>query len=122
VVIGRRHALKRRDDEAHADLGSTGEIEDCEIVNMSLSPIGNPAWETIRGVRFAMQYGPSLVAILVTNAALDEIELVPESGYLARFNKHRDTIEKVASGKHQRGQIKESGVVVVQAGDLKPIS
>ena len=122
VVIGRRHALKRRDDEAHADLGSTGEVEDCEIVSVSLSPIGNPAWETIRGVRFAMQYGPSLIEILVTNAALDEIELVPESTYLARFNKHRDAIEKVASGKHQRGQIEESGVVVVQAGDLKPIS
>jgi uncharacterized protein DUF1488 len=96
VVIGRRPELKRRDDEAHADLGSTGEVENCEIVSMSLSPIGNPAWETIRGVRFAMQYGPSLVEILVTNAALDEIELVPESGYLARFNKHRDAIEKVA--------------------------
>ena len=63
---------------------------------MSLSPIGNPAWKTVRGVRFAMQYGASLVAILVTNAALDEMELVPEKGYLERFNKHRDAIEKVA--------------------------
>ena len=76
---------------------------------MSFSPVGNPAWEAIRGVLCAMQNGPSLFAILVTNATLVEIELVPESGYLARFNKHRD----VASGKHQRGQTEESGVVVV---------
>jgi hypothetical protein len=86
---------------------------------MGLSPIGNPAWKTVRGVRFAMQYGASLVAILVTNAALDEMDLVPESGYLERFNRHRDAIEKVASSKHQRGQIEESGVVVVQAADMK---
>jgi len=91
----------------------------CEVASMSLSPIGNPAWKTVRGVRFAMQYGASLVAILVTNAALDEMELVPESGYLERFNKHRHAIEKVASSKHQRGQIEESGVVVVQAADMK---
>jgi len=32
---------------------------------------------------------------------------------------HRDAIEKVASSKHQRGQIEESGVVVVQAADMK---
>jgi hypothetical protein len=28
---------------------------------MSLSSVGNPAWETIRGVRFAMLYGATLV-------------------------------------------------------------
>ena len=91
---------------------------------MSLSSIGNPAWETIRGVRFSMLHGATLVAILITHDVLDEIERAPPGvgGRLACFNKHRDAIEKVASGKHQRGQIEESGVVVVQAGDLKPIS
>ena len=44
---------------------------------MSLSSVGNPAWETIRGVRFAMLCGPTLVAILVTHAALDDIERAP---------------------------------------------
>jgi len=89
---------------------------------MGLSSVGNPAWETIRGVRFAMLYGATLVGILVTNAALDDIERAPAGvgGYLACFNKHRNTIEQVASAKHQRGQLDETGVVIVQAGDLRP--
>lgn len=89
---------------------------------MSLSPVGNPAWNTVRGVRFAMLHGPSLVAVLVTHEALDDIDRgsARAGGHLARFNEHRDAIEKVASTKHQRGQIEESGVVIVQAGDVKP--
>ena len=91
---------------------------------MSLSPVANPAWETIRGVRFAMLYGPTLVAVLVTHAALDNIELPTPvvDGHLACFNKHRDAFEQVASGKHQRGQLEESGTVIVEVGDLKMMS
>jgi hypothetical protein len=67
-------------------------------------------------VRFAMLCGPTLVAILVTHAALDDIER------LACFNKHRDALELAASAKHQRGQHDESGAVIVDAGDLKTSS
>jgi uncharacterized protein DUF1488 len=90
---------------------------------MSLSSVGNPAWETIRGVRFAMLHGSTLVAVLVTHAALDDIERArPGVGrYLACFNKHRDAIEQVANVKHQRGQCEESGAVIVQGGDLKSL-
>jgi hypothetical protein len=64
---------------------------------MSLSSIGNPAWNTARGVRFAMQYGPTLVAVMVTHAALDNIELATPGvgGHLACFNKHRDALEQI---------------------------
>lgn len=91
---------------------------------MSLSSVANPAWETIRGVRFAMLYGSTLVAVLVTHAALDDIERARSrvGEHLACFNKHRDAIEKIASLKHQRGQCEESGAVIVQAGDLKSSS
>jgi hypothetical protein len=88
---------------------------------MSLLSVGNPAWETIRGVRFGMLYGPTLVAVLITHAALDDLEL-PSSeaeGHLARFNKHRATLEQAASAKHQRGQLEENGAVIVQVSDLK---
>ena len=37
---------------------------------MSLSSVANPAWETIRGVRFAMLDGSTLVAVLVTQQRL----------------------------------------------------
>ena len=36
---------------------------------MSLSSVGNPAWQMIRGVRFAMRNGPTLVPVLVTHDA-----------------------------------------------------
>ena len=88
---------------------------------MSLRSVANPAWETIRGVRFAMLYGPTLVTVVVTHAALGDIEHVSPGvgGPLACFNRHRDVIEQVASAKHQRRQLEESGAVIVQAGDLK---
>ena len=88
--------------------------------SMNLTPVGNPAHETIRGVRFAMLGGFELLTVLVTHTALDEIEAQrPENvGYLDRFDKYRDRFEQIASSKHQRGQVETSGVVIVDAGDL----
>ena len=88
---------------------------------MSLSSVGNPAWDTIRGVRFAMRHGPTLIAILVTHDAVDEVEpaATGDGGQLARFNKHRDRFELAASAKHQRGQFEEDGLVTVDVADLK---
>jgi hypothetical protein len=56
---------------------------------MNQTSIGNPAHETTRGVRFAMLGGFGLVTVLVTHAALDEIEPQrPENAnYLDRFDR-----------------------------------
>ena len=91
---------------------------------MSLASVGYPAWNTIRGVRFTMLYGQTLVPVLVTHDALDDVERDPPAlgGHLACFNEHRDAIENVANAKYQRRQLEEGGVVIVQAGDLKPSS
>jgi hypothetical protein len=72
-------------------------------------------------MRFAMQFGPTLVPILVTPGALESLELPAAGvgGYLACFNKHRDMFEQVASAKHQRGQFDEVSGVAVEAADLK---
>ena len=43
-------------------------------------------------------------------------------GHLACFNKNRDAIEKIASAKHERRQLEDGGVVIVEAGDLKSLS
>jgi hypothetical protein len=88
---------------------------------MSLSSVGNPAWETIRGVRFAMLYGSTLVPVLITHAAVDDIEPTAPGvgGHLACFNKHRDTFEQAARAKHRRGELEENGAVLVLAGDLR---
>jgi hypothetical protein len=88
---------------------------------MSLSSVGSPAWQSIRGVRFSMLNGPTLVPVLVTPDAVDEVEpaISEDSGQLPRFNKHRDRFEVAASAKHQRGQLEEDGTVVVDVADLK---
>ena len=87
---------------------------------MSLSSIGNPAHETIRGVRFAMLGGVELVVILVTHGALDEVEASPpaKGTYLDRFEKFREQFEQIASSKHQRGQVEITGAVIVEARDV----
>ena len=66
---------------------------------MSLSPTACPAWESIRGVRFTMLYGPTLVTVLVTHAALDNIDHARTrgGGHLACFHKHRYAIEQVSN-------------------------
>ena len=91
---------------------------------MSLTPIGNPAWETIRGIRFAMRHGSLLVPVLITNAAVEAIEPPTPGvgGHLACFNKHRNTFEEAARAKHQRQKFTESGMVMVEPGDLKLIT
>ena len=67
-----------------------------------------PAWESIRGVRFAMQFGPTLVPVLVTPGALESLEFPTAGvgGYLACFNRHRHTFEQVASAKHHIGSMR----------------
>jgi hypothetical protein len=69
-----------------------------------------------------MMYGPTLVTIVVTHAALSEIDDVTLGGHLARFEKHRGTFERVADIKHQRGVREQSGAVTREAGDLKTFS
>jgi hypothetical protein len=55
---------------------------------MRLSSIANPAWETIRGVSFSMLHGPTLVTIMVTHAALSEIDdVTPGVGVISRASR-----------------------------------
>jgi hypothetical protein len=88
---------------------------------MNLSSVGNPAWETVRGVRFAMLRGSVLVPVLITHAAVAGIE-PPTSGvggHLTCFNKHRDAFEQIASAKNERQPLAEAGMLIVDVGDLK---
>ena len=52
---------------------------------MHLTPIANPPHETIRGVQFAMLGGAGLVAVLVTYAALEELEALRPDTEAARI-------------------------------------
>ena len=85
-----------------------------------LTSIAYPAYETIRGVRFAMLDLGEIVDILVTHAALDRLEapLVSDGDSLARFAKHRGRFEQVANDKYVRGDAEEDGSIAVLPGDL----
>jgi hypothetical protein len=117
VHVEQHQALEPWDVGADTVLGSTDERER----EVSLSSVGNPAWQSIRGVRFAMRNGPTLVAILVTHDAVDDVEKATagDGGLLARFSKHRDRFELAASAKHQRGKFEEDGLVIVDVADVK---
>ena len=88
---------------------------------MALSSIAQPAHETIRGVKFAMRDGGMLVSILVMHAALQVLEWSPPGSgdYLARFDRHRDRLERIAHKKHIQGQIEGDGSIVVQKSDVQ---
>jgi hypothetical protein len=85
-----------------------------------LLAIAYPANVTIRGVRFAMLDLGDLVDILVTHAALDRTEAPAGSGgdYLARFDKHRESFERVANAKFVRGETEDDGSIVLLPGDF----
>jgi hypothetical protein len=61
------------------------------------------------------------VAILVVHAALQTIEWSPPGSgdYLARFERHRERLEQIASKKHARGLTEKDGSIIVQRSDLK---
>jgi len=88
---------------------------------MSLASVAQPAHETVRGVKFAMLDGTTLVVVLVAHAALQSLEWSPPGSgdYLARFEKFRARLEGVASRKHDRGLIEDNGSIFVQREDLK---
>ncbi len=85
-----------------------------------LLPIAYPPNVAVRGVRFAMLDLGELVDILVTHAALDRMEApgVGGSDYLARFEKHRVSFERVANDKFVRGETENDGSIAVLPGDF----
>ena len=86
---------------------------------MSLSPVAHPPHGTIRGVKFAMLDGTVLVNILVANEVIQSLEWSPPGSgdYLSRFEKHRVTLEGIASNKHDRSDIEENGSLIIRRGD-----
>jgi hypothetical protein len=63
--------------------------------------------------------GTVLVNIFVANEVLQALEWSPPGSgdYLSRFEKHRVTLEQIASNKHGRGEIEENGVILIRKGD-----
>ena len=81
--------------------------------------------DTSRGiVRFVMRDGGKRVEVLVSNAALDDVDNVSadECSYFHRFKKHRQRFEYIASEKYDKGYVELDGTVRIKSMDLPLIS
>jgi hypothetical protein len=80
--------------------------------------------QAIRSVRFAMKDGAKTVFVLVSNTALEDIEVWPpeDCGYLQRFKQSRKSFEKIASAKYDKGYLESDGSVCIRSVDLPPWS
>jgi hypothetical protein len=75
-------------------------------------------------VRFVMRDGGKRVVILVSNAALDDVDniSIDECSYFHRFKEHRQRFEVIASEKYDKGYVELDGTVRIKAIDLPLIS
>jgi hypothetical protein len=79
----------------------------------------------LRGiVRFVMRDGAKRVNIVVSNAALDDLDYVTRAdcSYFHRFKEHRLQFETIASQKYDRGYVENDGTVCIKAADLPLVS
>jgi hypothetical protein len=77
--------------------------------------------DTYRGiVRFVMRDGSKRVDVLVSNAALDDLDYVSRAdcSYFHRFKEHRQHFETIASDKYDKGYVEMDGTVCIKAADL----
>jgi hypothetical protein len=93
---------------------------------MPLLPIARPAIadRTTRAVRFTMRDGSRPVSVLVSNPALESIDIVPigQDDYFATFKLYRKSFERIASQKYDKGHVEPDGTVCIRAMDVPPAS
>ena len=75
---------------------------------------------TQRAVRFAMKDGSKTIDILVSNPALEGIEIaeIDHDGYFSTFKIYRKSFERIASDKYDKGYLEADGTVCIRAMDL----
>jgi len=75
-------------------------------------------------VRFVMRDGAKRVDVLVSNAALDDLDYMTraERSYFHRFKEYRLQFERIASQKYDRGYVGPDGTVCIKAADLPLVS
>jgi hypothetical protein len=77
--------------------------------------------DTYKGiVRFVMRDGAKRVNVVVSNAALDDLDYVARAdcSYFHRFKEHRLHFETIASHKYDKGYIEVDGTVCIKSMDL----
>ena len=76
----------------------------------------------LMAVRFAMKDGSKKVTVLVSNPALENIELSSiEREAFDTFKHYRKSFERIASEKYRRGHIEADGSVCIRAIDVPTV-
>jgi hypothetical protein len=75
-------------------------------------------------VRFVMKDGAKRIDVVVSNAALDDLDYVSRAdcSYFHRFKEHRLHFEAIASRKYDKGYVEVDGTVCIKTMDLPLIS
>ena len=88
---------------------------------MPLVATADPAMlDEIRdGVVFNMRDGFTIVSVLVSHQALEDVDSKPNSGgNMERLKEYRAQFERIASDKYDRGHLELDGTVCVRGRDL----
>jgi Protein of unknown function (DUF1488) len=87
---------------------------------MPLIPVAQAAAadSSLRAVRFTMKDGSRPITVLVSNPALVNIEIAPTDRYFQTFKLYRQSFERIASTKYEKGFIEPDGTVCIRAVDV----
>jgi hypothetical protein len=89
---------------------------------MPLMPVAQAAVAdpSLRAVRFAMKDGGKKITVLVSNPALEHIEIAPvdREAYFGTFKLYRKSFERIASNKYDEGYVENDGTECIRAMDL----
>ena len=89
---------------------------------MPLIPVAQAAVAdpSLKAVRFAMKDGTKKITILVSNPALETVEIAPmdREAYFGTFKVYRRSFERIASKKYDKGYVENDGTVCIRAMDL----
>jgi hypothetical protein len=89
---------------------------------MPLLPFAHPAIadRSLRAIRFKMKDGSKPVDVLVSNPALENIDVVPieQDDYFTTFKLYRKSFEQIASEKYDRGYVEPDGTICIRAMDV----
>jgi hypothetical protein len=87
------------------------------VIPVAQAAVAGPS---LRAVRFAMKDGGKKIAVLVSNPALEHIEIAPvdRDAYFGTFKLYRRSFEKIASRKYDNGYVEIDGTVCIRAMDV----
>ena len=93
---------------------------------MPLIPVAQAAAAdpAVKAVRLAMKDGTKKITVLVSNPALENIDIAPvdREAYFRTFKHYRKSFERIASMNYDKGHVEEDGSVCIRAIDVPQAS